>query len=315
VDLTLILKAVAALSLLGAISVALLATAAQKFAIEVDPNIEAILDALPGANCGACGNPSCFAAAEAIAAGRAPATTCVAGGKSTAEAIAALLGETCEFIPVVTVRHCGGGTNARRAYEYAGLQSCSAVAKLAGGGIACSAGCLGLGDCVTACPFDAMSLDERGLPVIDLVKCTGCGICVKECPRGSGGLLALVDDQAAVAVRCASRESVKDRRGACSMCCIACRKCEKACPTGAMRMVDGLAVLDPKLCISCFACVEACPQDCIDVSGRAVSAPAAALDGLAGSYAGFAVDEAAVAAAVARRVVDTPPAEPAEAGA
>jgi electron transport complex protein RnfB len=314
VDLALILKAVAALSVLGIISVALLATAAQKFAIEVDPNIEAILDALPGANCGACGNPSCFAAAEAIAAGRAPATTCMAGGRSTAQAIAALLGETCEFVPVIAVRHCGGGTNARREYEYAGLRSCSAVAKLAGGSISCSAGCLGFGDCVRACPFDAMSMDERGLPVIDLEKCTGCAICVKECPRGSTGLLQVVDDHSAVAVRCASREPVRDRRAACSMCCIACRKCEKACPTGAMLMVDGLAVLDPALCISCFACVDACPQDCIDVSGRAASAPARTLDGLAGSFEGFAVDEDAVAAASAQRV-EASPGEPEEVGA
>lgn len=299
-DLTLILKAVLALSVLGVISVALLATAAQKFAVAVDPNVEAILAVLPGANCGACGNPSCFAAAEAIAAGRAPATTCVAGGKSTAEAIAGILGQTCEFVPVVSVRHCGGGTNVRRAYEYQGLRSCASVARLAGGNIACPSGCFGFGDCVAACPFDAMSLDARGLPVIDLEKCTGCGICVKECPRGSAGLLQLIDDHAPVAVRCASHEPVKDRRAVCSMCCIACRKCEKACPTGAMQVVDGLAVMDPALCIGCLACVESCPQHCIDVTGRGRSA-AGSLDGIAGSFSGFAVDSEAVAEAIASR--------------
>jgi electron transport complex protein RnfB len=314
VDVALILKAVAALSVLGVISVALLATAAQKFSIEVDPNVEAILNLLPGANCGACGNPSCFAAAESIAAGHSPATTCVAGGKHTAEAIAEILGETCEFIPVVSVRHCGGGTNTREAYEYAGLRSCAAVAKLAGGSIACPAGCFGFGDCVAACPFDAMSLDERGLPVIDLVACTGCGICVKECPRGSQGLLALTKDHAAVAVRCSSREPVRDRRAVCSMCCIACRKCEKACPTGAMTLVDGLAVLDPELCISCYACVDACPQVCIDVSGRVAPAPAHTLDGLANKFPGFAVDEAAAAAAAAKRAAEAPE-QPVEADA
>lgn len=305
-DPALIMNAVLALTVLGVISVVLLATAAQKFAVEVDPNVGSILAALPGANCGACGNPSCFAAAEAIAAHRAPATTCVAGGRSTAEAIAELLGESCEFVPVVAERHCGGGTNTRQAYEYSGLRSCATVAKLAGGSIACPSGCFGFGDCVTACPFDAMKLDERGLPVIDLAKCTGCDICVKVCPRGSMGLLALVDDQAAVAVRCASRETVRDRRAVCSMCCIACRKCEKACPTGAMRVVDGLAVLDPALCVSCFACVEACPQDCIDVSGRAASRPARELDGLSRSYPGFAVDDAALVAAAAQRDVAAP---------
>lgn len=280
-DLLLILKAVLALLVLGVITVAMLATAAKKFAVEVDPSVEAILKVLPGANCGACGNPSCFVAAEAIAAKRSPVTTCIAGGKATAEAVAEILGESCVFIPVVSMRHCGGGVNARREFEYRGLRTCAAVARLAGGSIDCSAGCFGFGDCVRACPFDAMSLDERGLPVIDLDVCTGCGICVKECPRGAGGLLALHDDHASVAVRCASRESVKDRRIACSMCCIACRKCEKACPTAAIRVIDGLAVLDPKLCISCFECVNVCPQKCIDVTGRSAQLPAQGLDGKA----------------------------------
>jgi Na+-translocating ferredoxin:NAD+ oxidoreductase RNF subunit RnfB len=308
------LKAVAALSVLGVVSVALLATAAQKFAIEVDPNVEAILNLLPGANCGACGNPSCFAAAESIAAGHSPATTCVAGGKSTAEGIAEILGQTCEFIPIVSVRHCGGGINTRDAYEYSGLKSCAAVAKLAGGSIACPAGCFGFGDCVRACPFDAMRLDERGLPVIDLMKCTGCGICVKECPRGANGLLQMVDDQSGVAVRCASRESVKDRRAVCSMCCIACKKCEKACPTGAMTVVDGMAVLDPALCISCYACVDVCPQFCIDVYGREAATPTDTVDGLANKYPDFVVDEAAADAARAKREAGAPE-QPVEADA
>jgi len=295
-DLALVIKAVLALSAIGVISVALLATAAQKFAVEVDPNVEAILGVLPGANCGACGNPSCFAAAEAIAAGRAPATTCVAGGKETAEAVASILGETCEFVPAVSVRHCGGGVNARAAFAYGGLRTCAAVSKIAGGSIACGAGCFGFGDCMRACPFDAIRMDERGLPIVDLVKCTGCGVCVKECPRGATHLLEIVPDTSGVAVRCSSRDPVKDRRGYCSMCCIACKKCERACPTGAIVVNDGLAVLDPAKCISCYSCVDVCPQDCIDVHGRNACKPSDAVDGKFRTYPGFAVDEAAAAA-------------------
>jgi RnfABCDGE-type electron transport complex B subunit len=297
VDLALIIKAVLALSAIGLISVALLATASQKFAVEVDPNVEAILDALPGANCGACGNPSCFAAAEAIAAHRSPATTCVAGGKKTAEAVAAILGESCEFLTVVSERHCGGGVNARRAYEHTGLKSCAAVSKLAGGAIVCGWGCLGFGDCVTACPFDAMALDDRGLPVIDLHKCTGCGVCVRECPRGGTHLLQIVPEDSGVAVRCSSKDPVKDRRGYCGMCCIACKKCERTCPTGAIVVEGGLAVLDPAKCISCYSCVDVCPTDCIDVHGRAAAADASVTDGRHRSFAGFAVDTASADAA------------------
>src|SRR5574340_592559 len=114
-DVMLIIKAVGALSLLGLLGAALLATASRKFHVEVDPKIEAILDVLPGSNCGACGNPSCFAAAERIASGEKPVNTCVAGGQAVADAVAALMGaETCEVKAVVSARHCGGGTNAVR---------------------------------------------------------------------------------------------------------------------------------------------------------------------------------------------------------
>lgn len=296
-DWALVTKAVLALAGIGVISVVLLGTAARKFQIELDPNVERILSALPGANCGACGNPSCFAAAEAIAGGTLPVDTCVAGGSRTAEAIAEILGQEATFSAVLSVRHCGGGSNARRAYEYAGLRSCASVAKLAGGTIACTFGCFGFGDCAAACPFDAIRMDERGLPVIDPVKCTGCGICVRECPRGSSALLQLVPDASPVVVRCASREPVKDRRAACSKCCIACKKCEKECPTGAIVVVDGLAVLDPATCIACYTCVAVCPQDCIDVLRARVVAAPSLTDGAADGFEGFAVDDAAVESA------------------
>lgn len=290
-DWGLVLKAVAALSGIGVLTVALLATAAQKFQVEVDPNVERVLAALPGANCGACGNPSCFTAAEGIAAGRLAVDTCVAGGKKTAEAIAEILGQESVFVPVISVRHCGGGVNARKAYEYGGLQSCSSVSRLAGGTLACSSGCFGLGDCVVACPFDAIVMDERGLPRIDASKCTGCGICVRECPRG---ILQLVSDESAIVVRCASHASAKERRAVCSMCCIGCKKCEKECPTGAIVVVDGLAVLDPEKCVGCLNCVAVCPQDCIDVLPGKQAGAAARTDGKSSKFEGFAVDQAAI---------------------
>jgi Na+-translocating ferredoxin:NAD+ oxidoreductase RNF subunit RnfB len=289
-DVLLIIKAVGALSLIGVVSAVLLGTAAQKFHVDVDRKVQDVLDALPGANCGACGNPSCFAAAEGIAEGRLPVTTCVAGGQEVADAVAAILGEeACAITAVVSCRHCGGGTNAKPAYEYGGVRSCNAVSKLAGGSMLCPYGCFGFGDCVRACPFDAMSLDERGLPVIDLAKCTGCGICVTECPRGkSGNLLKLVGRTGAIAVRCSSRDKIKTRREYCTKACIACKKCERACPSDAIHVVDMLAVVDYEKCTGCLACVAVCPQDCIDVTGRASGKPASVTDGAAGSFEGFA---------------------------
>ncbi|PKQ36989.1 MAG: hypothetical protein CVT59_09980 [Actinobacteria bacterium HGW-Actinobacteria-1] len=261
-----VLKAMAALASLGVIAASMLALASWKFHVEVDPRVEAVASALPGANCGACGNPSCFAVAEAIVEGTMPVTACVAGGKSVAEAVASLMGsDSCDVVAVISLRHCGGGTSAARSYEYGGVQSCNAVAKLAGGALVCSSGCFGYGDCVRACPFDAMSLDERGLPVVDIAKCTGCGICVRECPRGQIGLLELVAENAPVAVRCNAHNKAKERKASCSACCIACKKCEKECPEDAIHVIDMLAVVDYDKCTGCGTCVSVCPQNCIDV--------------------------------------------------
>ena len=100
-DLMLIAKAVGALSLIGVVSAVLLATAAQKFHVDVDPRVQHVLDALPGANCGACGNPSCFAVAEGIAGGRLPITSCLAGGQDVAVSIAAALGQDACLVDTV----------------------------------------------------------------------------------------------------------------------------------------------------------------------------------------------------------------------
>ncbi|MBP8691688.1 MAG: ferredoxin, partial [Sedimentibacter sp.] len=71
-----IAKAVAVTGGIGAICGLLLALAAKLFHIDVDQRITDVRNALPGANCGACGYAGCDAMAEAIAAGRAPVDGC-----------------------------------------------------------------------------------------------------------------------------------------------------------------------------------------------------------------------------------------------
>lgn len=282
-----ILKAVGALAFLGVVGAVMLAIAARKFHVEVDSRVESVASALPGANCGACGHPSCFAVAEGIVAGRLPTTACVAGGQAVAEAVAGLMGaDSCDVVAVVAARHCGGGTNAVRSYEYSGVRSCNGVARMAGGPLLCTAGCIGFGDCLRACPFGAITMDGRGLPVIDVAKCTGCGICVRECPRGQILLLDLVPDAAPVVVRCSAHDKPKTRKSGCSTCCIACKKCEKECPADAIHVIDLLAVVDYEKCTGCGTCVSVCPQQCIDIYASAVvSTPSA--DGRGKDAEGF----------------------------
>ena len=288
-DTILVLKAAAALASIGILAGVMLATASRKFHVEIDERVERILESLPGANCGACGSPSCFGAAEAVAGGRIAVTSCVAGGPSVAAALAQIMGtDSVPMEVVVSVRQCGGGSRATRRHTYSGQDSCNSVARLAGGDLTCKAGCFGYGDCVRACPFGAMRLDDRGLVVIDLVACTGCGVCIAECPRSSHGLLRLIPENGAVVVRCSAHDKPKDRKAYCSACCIACKKCEKACPSDAIHVVDLLAVVDYGKCTACGQCVSVCPPACIDITGRQALAPADSIDGCAADVAGFA---------------------------
>lgn len=287
-DPILVLKAAGALALMGVVAGGLLAVAAKSFFVEVDERVDAVFTLLPGSNCGACGNPSCFAVAEEIAAGTKPANSCVAGGSGVAEAVADVMGaEVGSVAATVSCRHCGGGSAASRAFDYHGLLSCASAVRLGGGDLVCAWGCLGYGDCVKACPFDAIAIDERGLPVVDLDICTGCGICVAECPRGVSNLLEMVIEGAPIAVRCSAHDKPAARKKACPSACIACKKCEKECPEGAIVVEDRLAVVDYGKCTGCGTCVVVCPQACIDLFGRGAIAPARGTDGKASDVEGF----------------------------
>ena len=194
-----------------------LAVASKVFHVFVDPKILAVEDALPGANCGGCGLPGCSANAEAIVAGKAAPNSCVAAGPEVAEAIAAIMGMTIEAKePDIARAGCTYGVaDADVKFIYDGLSDCRAAAMLNGGMKVCSIGCLGLGSCAKACPFGAIVMGPKGLPVVIEEKCTGCGTCERVCPKNIINLSSVT--------RRILREYTTDN---CTT------PCQRACPAG-----------------------------------------------------------------------------------
>ena len=176
------------LLVMGALGVVIgvgLALASKVFYVYVDPKIEAVEDALPGANCGGCGYPGCSSNAVAIVEGKSSATSCVAGGPDVAAEIARVMGvEVALKEPEIARPGCSYGVqDADVKYLYQGIQDCRAAVLLDGGAKICPIGCLGLGTCVNSCPFGALSMGPDNLPVVDTERCTGCGTCERVCPK------------------------------------------------------------------------------------------------------------------------------------
>lgn len=256
-----IVTAVISLSSMGLLFGAGLAVAAKVFAVEVDPKVEQIRGALPGANCGACGFPGCDGLASAIANGSAPVNGCPVGGAASAEKIAEIMGvaagETDKKVARVT---CGGTScNAFEKFEYTGIKDCKAAALVSGGSKSCSYGCLGLGTCVSVCQFGAIDIID-GIAVINPEKCTACGKCVSECPKA---VIKMVPYEQKVVVDCNSKEFGKDVKVKCTVGCIGCQICVKACPFGAMEFENNLARINYDKCTNCMICAEKCPTKAI----------------------------------------------------
>ena len=251
---------VAAITAFGGMGLALgvvLAGASKLFAVQQDPNYELVLNALPGANCGACGFAGCQAYAQAVAAGETDVNLCPVGGDGCAAAIAAIMGveagRASRFMAMVM---CSGGVRVKKKYDYAGIPDCVAALSASGGPIECKYGCLGLGTCAAACGFGAINVVE-GVAVVDQERCAGCMMCVKSCPRKLI-IMATQDDD--VNVCCSSMEKGAILRKVCEIGCLGCRICEKVCKYGAIHIHDNLAVIDHEKCTSCGDCAEKCPR-------------------------------------------------------
>ncbi|HPM43180.1 MAG TPA: RnfABCDGE type electron transport complex subunit B [Candidatus Omnitrophota bacterium] len=256
-----ILIPVAAMAVLGVAFGLGLAYALKIFGIKIDESVFRILEKLPGSNCGACGKPGCAAFAEALKNGEAVPSGCVVSNDEARKAISEILGiEHKSARREVATVLCNGGTRALDKYGYRGIKSCRAAALVFGGPKVCSYGCIGLGECVDACPFDAISMGPDKLPVVDQEKCTACGKCIKVCPKN---LFHLLPVDVKYYVKCSSRDKGGITAKACRAGCIACLKCERACPEKAVKVASNLSKIDPAKCRNIGKCFEVCPTKVI----------------------------------------------------
>jgi electron transport complex protein RnfB len=264
-EITILFISLASMGGIGLVLAIILAIADRKLAVEEDPRVSKALAALPGVNCGACGFAGCSAYATALAEGKVSVDACKPGGKDVAQKLAEILGieEEFELTPKVARVYCSGGLKETvRDKVYTGIGSC-ASANLVGAEKACLYSCMGYGDCVEACPFDAIHMDDNGLPVVDPVKCTGCGECVKACPRN---IIGLADYDEVVHVYCRSKDKGPVVRKICTAGCIACKLCEKDDDTAAVKVIDNLSVVDYKVNKAPVAAVKRCPTNVIRLS-------------------------------------------------
>lgn len=246
---------------IGLLSGLILAVASVVMAVPKDRKTEDVRAMLPGANCGACGFSGCDGYAKALASGEAAPGLCTVGGTGTADLIAAYLGVAAVSVePHLSVVRClGSSDNTSDRAEYEGIASCAAAAAVAGGPTSCSYGCIGLGDCVAACNYNALSL-RNGVAMVAQENCVACGMCLKACPRH---LLTLIPVKKQAVVLCSSCDRGSLAGRVCGVGCIGCMRCEKTCRYGAVHVKDFLASVDPEKCVGCGECVEACPRKII----------------------------------------------------
>ena len=264
----------AVFTLLGLLFGFALAAVAIRFQVPVNPMVEQVRDKLPSANCGACGFAGCQVYAEAVVEKpEVPPNLCAPGRAPVAQAVASLTHKDVGSIVdrLVVMRCHGTSAYARQEAEYAGVETCSAAVLVFGGPKACKNGCLGLGDCVKVCVFDALHLGTRGIVEVNTEKCTGCGLCVSTCPKE---LFELYPRNRRIELSCVAKDKGSVVRSTCMVGCILCRKCVSKCPAGAITWDGRTILIDHEMCLaygpSCNeACVDICPSTILHRLGQA----------------------------------------------
>ena len=228
-----------------------------------DEKIDDVTAVLPGANCGACGYSGCFDYAVALVNNNAAMTLCAPGGVAATADIARILGKkNAKFVHSTAVVHCIADSNINpKKIVYHGIESCSAVSQVFGTISNCEYGCIGFGDCVKVCNYDAISICN-GIAVINTALCKSCAKCVTACPKH---IISIEKANTTAVIRCSNNDRGNVAKSKCSLCCIGCKLCLKACPSNAITVENNLAVIDSSKCTACKKCISVCPKKCISI--------------------------------------------------
>ncbi|HEY3288056.1 MAG TPA: (Fe-S)-binding protein [Gemmatimonadaceae bacterium] len=258
-----ILQAILILGGTGLVFAIFIAAANKKLKVWEDPRIDVVASMLPSANCGACGLPGCRAFAEKAVVGEIQPAKCTVSNADRVAEIAHFLGvDAGEAIKRVARLQCAGGCDvAVQRAEYRGLATCEAAAAVAGGGKGCAWGCLGLADCERACTFGAITMNDVGLPVVDVEKCTACNDCVVACPKQ---LFVLQRLDHKLLVQCKNLVNGDVVLEQCQVACTTCGKCALDAAPGLISVASGVAVIDyNKIAEADEGAVERCPTGAI----------------------------------------------------
>lgn len=255
-----VLIPVAMVSGLGLVFGLILSYASVKFEVKTDDRIAKVREALPGANCGACGFPGCDNYAEAVVNG-AELNRCPVGGSDLVVKLGSIMGVETDVSEKMVARVMCKGTwdNVTIKFDYDGILDCRSASTMAGGPSSCIYGCVGMGSCKKVCAFGAITV-ENGLARINEQKCTGCGKCIAECPKL---IIKLVPAKSEYSVSCSNEEKGAAARKNCKVACIACGKCVRTCPEGAISVANQRAVIDISKCKNCGECIKVCPTGAI----------------------------------------------------
>jgi electron transport complex protein RnfB len=255
--------AILIVSVIGLICAVMLSFASKVFFVPVDEKAQALVEALPGANCGGCGFAGCEDYAKHMADDSStPINKCPVGGAAVAAKLAEIMGVEAESAEkkVAVVMCAGDKDSAKTLLDYdRGPHNCKAVKRLFGGNKVCQFGCLGYGDCERACEYDAIRV-INGVAKVDRNACVACGACARACPQE---LIRISPAKNMVVCECHNTDKGKDTRQACSVGCIGCKMCEKACKFDAVHVENNLAYIDPEKCKNCGMCEKKCPTGAI----------------------------------------------------